>query len=275
VGDLAVDTAVRPTGPDTFTVALNPEWEIWGPQGGYLASCALRAVGAVSKHPLPATLSCHYLSVAAWGEAELRVHVRREGRRASAYRVEMVQQDRPVLDAMVWTVAGDDGLEYDDTVMPEVAPPEDLPLVEELLPAGFWPPFPFWNNLEYKLLGAGEWPPAAPGDAVWQPWLRFTPRPALEDVWVDAARAVILVDLASWPAVQSRHAWQPVPYVAPTLDLNVAFHRPATAHDWLLCDSAAPLSTGGLFGWNARVWSITGTLHASGGGQCRYRRLPG
>jgi acyl-CoA thioesterase-2 len=62
--------------------------------------------------------------------------------------------------------------------------------------------------------------------------------------------------------------------MAPTLDLNIAFHQPASRHDCLLCDGAAPLSTGGLFGWNARIWSSGGKLHASGGGQCLYRRMP-
>jgi acyl-CoA thioesterase II len=63
--------------------------------------------------------------------------------------------------------------------------------------------------------------------------------------------------------------------MAPTLDLNVAFHLPAAEEERLLCDRAAPLSTAGLFGWNARVWSSSGKLHASGGGQCLYRRLAG
>jgi acyl-CoA thioesterase-2 len=101
------------------------------------------------------------------------------------------------------------------------------------------------------------------------------PPPATDDLWVDAARAVILIDVASWPAVHGRQGWRETGYVAPTLDLDVAFHQPAVGQDWLFCDSAAPLSTRGLFGWNARVWSGDGTLHASGGGRCRYRRLPG
>ena len=61
--------------------------------------------------------------------------------------------------------------------------------------------------------------------------------------------------------------------MAPTLDLNVAFHRPTSREPWLLCDGAAPLSTRGLFGWTARVWSPGGALLASGGGQCLYRRV--
>ena len=61
--------------------------------------------------------------------------------------------------------------------------------------------------------------------------------------------------------------------MAPTLDLNVAFHRSTSDQPWLLCDGAAPVSTGGLFGWTSEVWSPGGVLHASGGGQCLYRRV--
>jgi len=34
------------------------------------------------------------------------------------------------------------------------------------------------------------------------------------------------------------------------------------------------ISTRGLFGWTARVWSTEAKLLASGGGQCLYRELP-
>ena len=120
-----------------------------------------------------------------------------------------------------------------------------------------------------------DWPPDGPRPARWQEWLRFVPTSTFDDPWVDAARCLILVDLPSWPSAHRVHAWSEPPFVAPTLDLNVAFHRPPTGEEWLLCDGAAPLSTAGLFGWNARVCSGAGTLHASGGGQCLYRRLPG
>ena len=68
--------------------------------------------------------------------------------------------------------------------------------------------------------------PTGPGRRVWQEWLRFLPDATFDDPWVDAARSVILVDLPSWPSAHRPHAWQQPPFMAPTLDLNVAFHRP-------------------------------------------------
>jgi acyl-CoA thioesterase-2 len=274
VGDLAADTAATAVGDGHYRATLSADWEIWGPMGGYVAACALRAVGAAAPELSPASLSCQFLAVAQWGEVDIRVEPRRLGRGASAYRVEVSQGGVAILDAMAWAVAPGEGLEHDHAVMPQVPDPDDLPLVTDLVPPGAWPPFPFWNNVQWKPIGfEPQWPPSGPGPSVWQQWLRFVPTATYDDVWADAARSVVLVDLPSWPSVQRHHAWRQEPYVAPTLDLTVAFHRPARGHEWLLCDGSAPVSTGGLFGWTARVWSAPGRLHASGGGQCRYRRL--
>ena len=158
--------------------------------------------------------------------------------------------------------------------LPEVPGPDGLPEMRELMPDDVAAPFPFWNNLEAKPLDFNQvWPPEGPLPARWREWLRFVPTASFDDPWIDATRAVILVDLPSWPSAHRAHAYKEPPFIAPTLDLNVAFHQSMSGEEWLLCDGAAPLSTGGLFGWTARVWSPGGKLHASGGGQCLYRRI--
>ena len=275
MGDLAVDTSVRRLGDGRFEATLSADWEIWGPMGGYVAACALRAAGVSNDQHRPAAFSCHYLGVARFGPVELRVQTRKEGHRAASQRVEVIQDDRPILDAMVWSVSDDvEGLEHDETVFPDVPGPDGLRTIRELVPDDAPAPYPFWNNLEAKPIDfEPEWPPAEARPARWQQWLRFTPTAAFDDPWIDAGRSVILVDLPSWPSAHRAHAWKQPPFVAPTLDLNVAFHRPTGGQEWLLCDGCAPLSTAGLFGWTARVWSGAGHLHASGGGQCLYRRV--
>lgn len=251
------------------------DWEIWGPMGGYVAATALRAVGAEAGSLRPAAFSCHYLSVARFEDIAIAVTPQKQGRTATSWRVEMTQGDRPILHGMAWGVGEVDGLEHDETEFPDVALPEALPEIRELLPDDAQSPFPFWENLEAKPIDFEvDWPPPDPRPAVWREWLRFTPTATFEDPWVDAARCVILVDLPSWPSAHRPHAWKQPPFTAPTLDLNVAFHQSSAGQEWLLCDGAAPLSTSGLFGWTARVWSPGGALHASGGGQCLYRRMP-
>jgi acyl-CoA thioesterase-2 len=274
MGDLAIDTAVRARGDGLFEATLSKDWEIWGPMGGYVAACALRAAGASTPELRPAAFSCQYLSVAQFEPVDLRVSIRKRGRTAVAQRVEMTQGDRSILDAMVWSVGDVEGLEHDETIAPDIPGPDDLRSVEELLPADAQPPFPFWNNLDEKPLEfETEWPPDGPRPAEWKAWLRFRPAATFADPWVDACRSVILVDLPSWPSAHRPHAYKQPGFMAPTLDLNVAFHQPTSGYDWLLCDGAAPLSTDGLFGWTARIWSTAGKLHASGGGQCLYRKM--
>jgi acyl-CoA thioesterase-2 len=253
---------------------LQQDWEIWGPMGGYVAAVALRAAGLATPHPNPAAFSCHYLGVARFEPVDIRVEARKEGRAASSHRVEITQDGRPILDAIVWSTAENEGLDHDETAFPEVALPEDLASIQELLPPDAQPPFKFWENFDAKPIAFEvEWPPEGPRPARWQEWLRFLPTASYDDPWIDGARSVILVDLPSWPSAHRPHAWKQEPWMAPTLDLNVAFHQPTAGEDWLLCDGSAPLSTRGLFGWTARVWSTGGRLHASGGGQCLYRRM--
>lgn len=273
MGDLAADTAVEALGDGRYRASVSRDWEIWGPMGGYVASIALRAAGAESPQPRPAAFSCQFLGVADFAPVEVHVEARREARTAAAHRVSLTQEGRPILDAMVWSIGDVEGLEHDETVGPDVPGPDGLPTMRELLEAEDVPMFRFWDNIEQKPLHYERvWPPDGPRDPRWQEWMRFQPAATFDDPWVDAARSVILVDLPSWPAAHRPHAWQEPPFTAPTLDLNVAFHQPAHDEPWLLCDGAAPLATGGLFGWQAKVWSPSGRLHASGGGQCLFRK---
>jgi acyl-CoA thioesterase-2 len=88
---------------------------------------------------------------------------------------------------------------------------------------------------------------------------------------------VLLADLPSWPSASRHHSWKWADgpdWVAPSLDLYVAFHQAAPQDPWLLIDGAAPIAAEGLIGWNCRLWSSDRTLVASGGGQALCRRVP-
>src|SRR5205823_4892878 len=83
MGNLAADTAV--SGADgRYQATLSPDWEIWGPNGGYVASIALRAAGAHSAFDRPATFSCHYLAVARFDAVDLDVRTLRRTKRAES-----------------------------------------------------------------------------------------------------------------------------------------------------------------------------------------------
>ena len=208
-----MDTSVRPVGAGQFEAVLNRFWEIWGPMGGYVAACALRAIGAASEHPRPAAFSCHYLGVARFDPVDIRVHPRKHGRSASSFRVEVEQDGRPILDGMAWTAADKvDGLEHDETVAPRVPGPHELPTINELVGEEYRPPYPFWDNFDAKPIDFDPvWPPPAARPARWQQWLRFAPTSTFEDHWVDAAPSVILVDLPSWPSAHRPHPGADLP----------------------------------------------------------------
>jgi acyl-CoA thioesterase-2 len=214
--------------------------------------------------------------VAAFDQVELEVSTLRAGRSAMSQRVRVTQGERPVLDATVWSVADNAGLEHNEVKAPDVPRPEILRPMEELRPDSP-SPFAFWDNVEMRPVDfRAEWPPPEPLPPVWQAWCRFRPTATfVDDPWVDACRSVILVDVQSWPAAAQRHAWQePHGYIAPSLDLYVAFHTSAPTEEWLLADGHAPVSAHGVSGWTGRLWTPEGALVASGMGQALYRRVP-
>lgn len=276
MGDLGVDTAVEQVGDGRYTATLSAEWEIWGPMGGYIASVALRAAGAESPFARPASFFCQYLGVATFDSVDLAVTTLRSARTALAQRVEITQGDRRILEATVWSVGDVDGLEHDCTEAPEVAGPDGLPTILELLTEeelAQGPSFPFWHNLETKPLHFSHEPRTEAEEPIFRDWERFVPASTFDDPWVDACRSVVLIDVQSWPAASRAHAWGHGFY-APSLDLYVSFNDPQPASEWLLVDGHGPVARDGLMAWTGRLWSEGGRLVASGGGQLLCRRMP-
>jgi acyl-CoA thioesterase len=272
MGDIEEETAVRPAGEGRYTAEVHQDWEIWGPCGGYVAAIALRAAGAESGLLRPASFYCHYLSVAAFEPVELRVTSLRSGRTVHAQRVEMIQHDRVVLDAMVWSVGEVAGLEHEDVSPPDVPGPDELAGIEERRPDEDRPPFAYWGNFDQRPIAWSDtWPPDGPLPPRWQTWVRPRPRAAFADPWVDGARSLIVLDVGSWPAGSRPHAYLEPPFVAPSLDLYASFQYPGSTSEWMLLDSHSPVSQGGLLSWTGRVWSEDRRLIASGGGQAVFR----
>jgi acyl-CoA thioesterase-2 len=279
MGDFDKDTTVEALGDGHYRAALSREWEIWGPMGGYVATVALRAAGAESRFDRPASFFCHYLGVADFDTVDITVEPLRQAKTAESLRVSINQDERAILDATVWATGDVDGLDHRHVQPPDVPDPLDLPSIEELVAddPGAGPPFPFWNNFEGRpLRWSTDWPPPDASDPIWQQWEKFVPTATFDDPWVDAARSVILVDVASWPSAIQFHAWKQEPFIAPTLDLYVAFHELVPDSEYLLADGHSPVGHDGLIGFTTRVWAEDRRLVASGGGQmlCRRVQLP-
>ncbi len=264
MGDFEIDT--RLDGENgCYRANLSRDWEIWGPNGGYVAAIALRAAGLEAEIKRPVSFAGHFLAVAGFGPIDVDVSVIRRGRRAESLQVVMQQEGRVALQAIVRTAAESPGYAHEIASMPDVRDPEDLKNFQELLPDE--PPFyPFWENLEARPVYPERMSEGIrPREPVFEEWFRFRPRATFDDPFLDAGRLLLLVDTMSWPA-----ASQPYPgreFIAPNLDVTTWFHRLEPESAWLFARHECPIAEGGLMGTVGNVWSRDRRLLASGGAQ--------
>ena len=276
MGDLATDTALR--GVDGhYSARLSPDWEIWGPNGGYVASIALRAAGATSRFDRPASFLAQFLSVAAFADVDIAVTLLRSTRVAESHRVTITQGEKIILEGLVWTVDAIEGLEHDHVPMPDVPPPGEVRTAAERLaaaPRAQRVEFPFWQQVEDRPLDwIDNWDEREAGEPRYRGWMRLRPHATFDDPFVDAARSLVVLDTMGWPAAVRAHR-PPIDFVAPNIDLAVTFHRLEPTSESLYVEAVAPVAADGLIGAQARVWSESGRLLASGSQQMLCRPIP-
>lgn len=276
MGNLAEDTRVE-GGDGTYTANVSRDWEIWGPNGGYISSLALRAAGAHSRFARPASIVGHFLGVAGFEPLEIAVTTTRAAKRAEAMRVSLTQHDAPIFEAMVWSVGDVSGLEHDATDRPAYPDPESVPPTSERLAdrAMENPYHKFWANFDERVADdhwVDDWDNREPSMPEMHQWYRFLPASTFDDPWVDACRSLILVDTLGWPAVCRLHIKPD--YIAPSIDIACAFHHARPAEPWMLVQARAISATGGLVGCENRVWSRDGALLAHGTSQLLCRPMP-
>ena len=274
-GDFERDTAVE-GGDGRYRAVLSDGWELWGPAGGYVSAIALRAAGVHSRFAKPASYSCNYLGVAAFAPVDIDVVTLNAARRSEVIRVSMSQRERLFLDATIWTVdEGLAGFDFDAAPMPELPGPDGIVPWRDVAPPP--PTFRrFWSNIDERMIGPviEKWEERVPGAPIREGWCRFEPTPTFEDPFLDAARSLLLIDTMGWPAFMASQTGRPH-VVAPTIEISVRFHRPASGSEWLLCVTESPLAADGLIASTARVWSEDGSLVASGGQHMLCRPAPG
>lgn len=265
MGALQDDTALTQQG-GRLTATLSRDWEIWGPNGGYLAAIALRAAGrAVPEGHRPATFSCQYLSSPPFGEVELRVEPARRRRQAWCLNVAMIESGRTHLQAQVWTTNRVAGPDHAGLKPPAAPPPAPLKPIEAYMPEGHVK-HRFWQNIDSKPVRFA--PPGTPdldGDFGRQ-WFKLVGFDAGGDPFLDCAQSLVMIDTLIWPTFW-RTQPEPPSYIAPSLDLTVRLHEAPGASAWLLLDVQADAAKAGLIAGGARVWSGDGRLLATGGSQ--------
>jgi acyl-CoA thioesterase II len=261
---VALDRATQLDGDGgRYWIQLSREWEIWGPNGGYLAAIALRAAGMRAEIKQPASFYCHFLRSPDFDRVELDVDFLKQGRRSEALAVRMTQHDTLVMQALVRTAADAPGYEHQQTQAPDVPRPESLKITDELLTQAQRPPFPFWDNIERRPIDQGA--ATERGTAIVREWTRFRPAACFDDPFLDAARSLILLDTYGWPAAYRMYRDRSM--IAPNLDTSAWFHQFSPNSEWLLIDHECPIGHHGLLGVSGRVWNTDGQLLATGGAQ--------
>jgi acyl-CoA thioesterase-2 len=247
-----------------YRAMISPDWEVWGPNGGYVAAIVLRAAAAEARIRRPVAFAGHYLSVARFAPVDLAVEVAHRGRSSESIRVSMTQAGKPIVEAIVRTAIEAPGLSHDEAELSDVPGPDGLQSADEIRAGS--PTYPFWHNLESRPLDPDLWKDGRPSRAAAvRQWYRFRPIARFDEPFLDAARALVLIDTLVWAASCQRHV-DPA-FMAPNLDVVAWFHRTRHASEWLLGDAVAPIAEGGLVGGNVRIWSEDRRLLASGGAQ--------
>jgi|SoiMethySBSTD1v2_1073268.scaffolds.fasta_scaffold15487_4 acyl-CoA thioesterase II len=248
-----------------YSAFVSPAWEIWGPNGGYMASIAMRAAACEAQVRSPASFYCQFLRVARFDAIEARVTVVQSGRRSESIRVSLVQEGKPVAEGLLRTALPGEGLEHTAYRTPEVPAPESLPRFDDLRRPDMRK-FTFWDNVEGRVIHPERFDPdRGPLPPRWLEWYRFRPIARFDDPFLDACRSLVLIDTLGWPAARLAHTAPR--FRAPNLDVVAFFHAPIGHSEWLLCDEEAPIGRGGLIASTARIFDCDGALVASGGAQ--------
>ncbi|MEO8458410.1 MAG: thioesterase family protein [Chloroflexota bacterium] len=274
MGDLELDT--RLSGADgRYSITMSRDWDIWGPNGGYMAAVALRAAGMEAKIKRPVSIACHFLGVPRPDQpVDVRVRAVQAGRRAESIHVEYGQGDRAIVQAIVRTAAEMPGVAHNFARMPDVPHWSKLKSFLDYIPD---PPnpVPFWTNLESRIIFTERlFEDEKPLPANLIEWYRFQHTPSSSDPFVDACRSVILMDTFAWPAGANPHPRNQRDFQGVNLDVVAWFYDLAPDAEWLLCDYESVIAAGGLVSGNGRIWTEDGRLIATGGAQVMCLPLP-
>jgi acyl-CoA thioesterase-2 len=268
---LAAASAVTATGDGTYRAQLSPDWEVWGPQGGYLASVALRAAGLATGRARPASINAHFVGAGSSGSVDIDVEINRATKVGTSATVRIRQSsehgERLLLTALVWGVDGDlAGLEHQVETRPvEIMSPDELPNMATLMAGQGEPPHPFWSNLEQRPLHwIEDWDNRPPSDPMNQCWFRFVDGETHDDAWLDACRSLVVLDLEGWGAATRPHVGQ-LDHFAPTIEVSCRFLGSTREDAWLLSEARAPVARDGLVAHTGEIWSADGRLVAIGG----------
>jgi len=249
------DTAVVPAGANRFHARFDPGWSVVGPNGGYIAAIALRALEASVADPAraPRSLNLHYIARPESGPVDLEARIERRGRSLTTATLRMVQDERLVCLAIGAFSLSRGGLSFDHAQMPEVSPPEQCEPMERRVEV----------HQRYECRWAlGPQPfTTTGGQALCGGWIRLA-----EPRIVDAPLVAAYTD-AFPPAIFAHAPRDEIGRGVPTIDLTIHFRRSlplanAGADDFVLAFFRTRQVSDGFLEEDGEVWSRDGVLLA-------------
>lgn len=256
--DFERETAVTPTGDGGYEAGLDPSWWVMrGPNGGYLAAIALRALAAAVGDPerAPRSLTVHFAAPPAEGSLAIATRLEREGRSLTTCSARLEQDGRLIGLALGAFSRARNGPDVCDLTMPEVPSPDTVEALP--LPAGAPAIARRWESR--RVLGADVMSGGERGtEAVTGTWIRLP-----EGRVVDAAVAAAITD-AAIPAIFSRVDQA---FVVPTVDLTIHFRSAlpvpgARPDEFVLAVFRTGVVAEGFLEEDGEVWTAAGTLIA-------------
>ena len=267
MGTFAEDVVVERAGEGRYRAVLDHGWDLAPlPQGGVIASFALRSAAAEIAEPSQHLRTCTtvFAGQVSAGELEIDVQVLRRGRTASQV-VSTVRNEGAPAGATVVAVFGTErrGPSFVDVVPPEVPPPGDCRSYRDPLPPGvdMGETFPFWTRVEGRAaLGHPPWQDYEPTTSDVATWLRFDVPPVLADGSLDPLGLVTLADRMPG-SVGERIGRDGPRWFAPSADLTVHLLEPLRT-EWVLAHDRARWADDGWASAESSLWDEQGTLVA-------------
>ncbi|MBX9898849.1 MAG: acyl-CoA thioesterase II [Qipengyuania sp.] len=267
---------VSPDGEDCFTGAPQPGG-VGRVFGGQVIAQALGAAQASAPEGMAAhSLHAYFLRGGTEG-LDTRYEVARDldGRSFANRRVVARQEGAPILTLTASFQRAEEGLEHQESGMPDVPPPEDLQpdfehrrdLVErmgdrmtEAQRALFLRPRP----IEMRTVGTLHWMNRDPSPPCAQSWFR-TAGPLPDDYALHRAVIAYASDytLLGTAALPHGLSWFRGELTGASLDHAVWFHREARADEWLLYATDSPWTAAGRGFNRGQVFTRQGQLVAS------------
>lgn len=272
-GIFAQDVVVEKYGPGRYKASLDHSWDLVSvPQGGVVASFALRASCAEVGDPAQKLRTCTavFAGQVAAGELEVDVTVLRRGRSASQV-LATVRNAGETSGTTTVAVFGSSrrGPSFVDLSPPKVLPPlecrsyRDPPPPGAVLPPGFerFEPLPFWNRLESRAaLGHAPWEEYEPAGSEVATWMRFDNPPLGDDGALDPLGVLTLADRMPG-SVGERIGRRGDRWFSPSADLTFHLFEPART-TWLLAHDRARWADDGWASAESTIWDEEGNLVA-------------